>query len=54
MVGGDGNSAKLIPPRDGYFEIARPTALFAGNAKAIQVSWIGFHGNCRSYDELVR
>ncbi len=45
IVGGDGNPAKEIPLKDGYFEIALPKALFDGNPKSITFNWIDFYRN---------
>ena len=45
MVGGDGKPAKVVPLKDGYFEMELPTAFFEGNPKAITVNWIDFYRN---------
>ena len=45
MVGGYGKPAKIIPLKDGYFEMQLPRAFFEGNPKAIPVSWIDFYRN---------
>src|SRR5262249_38787150 len=45
VVGGDGKPAKKLPLKDGYFEVALPQAFFAGNPKAITLSWIDFSRN---------
>ncbi len=45
MIGGDGKPAKVIPLKDGYFEMALPKEFFEGNPKAITVNWIDFYRN---------
>jgi hypothetical protein len=45
IVGGDGKPARELPLKDGYFEVALPTALFEGNPKAITLTWIDFYRN---------
>ena len=45
MIGGDGKPAKVIPVKDGYFEMALSKAVFEGNPKAITVDWIDFYRN---------
>lgn len=45
MIGGDGKPAKVIPLKDGYFEMALPKAFFEGNPKSITVNWIDFYRN---------
>lgn len=42
MVGGDGQRAKEISLKGGYFELPLPRAMFEGNPKAITVGWIDF------------
>lgn len=43
IVGGDGKPAKVLPLKDGFFEVALPQAFFEGNPKLITVNWIDFH-----------
>ena len=43
MVGSDGKLAKVVPLKDGYFEIQLPRAFFEGNPKSVTVSWIDFY-----------
>lgn len=45
LVGGDGEPAKAIPLKDGYFEMALPKAFFEGNPKPITLTWIDFYRN---------
>lgn len=45
IVGGDGQPAKELPLKGGYFELPLPRALFEGNPKAITVNWIDFYRN---------
>jgi hypothetical protein len=45
IVGGDGQPAKEIPLKGGYFELSLPRALFEGDPKAVTVSWIDFYRN---------
>ena len=45
MVGGDGKPAKVIPLKDGYFEMALPRAFFEGQPKSISLNWIDFFRN---------
>jgi hypothetical protein len=45
IVGGDGKPAKVVPLKDGYFEMALPKALFEGNPKSLTLSWIDFYRN---------
>lgn len=45
IVGGDGQPAKELPLKGGYFELPLPRALFEGNPKAITVSWIDYYRN---------
>lgn len=42
IVGGDGNPAKEIPLKEGYFALTLPGALFKDNP-TITVSWINFY-----------
>ncbi|WP_373651747.1 hypothetical protein [Schlesneria sp. DSM 10557] len=44
-VGRDGQPTKVIPLKDGYFEIAVPRRLRAGSDKSINLSWIDFYRN---------
>lgn len=41
----DGEPAKEIPLKDGYFELRLPKALFEENPKSITVEWIDFYRN---------
>jgi hypothetical protein len=43
IVGGDGQPAKELPLKDGYFEVALPRAFFAGNPKSVTLNWIDFN-----------
>ncbi|MCE9568263.1 MAG: hypothetical protein K8U57_40200 [Planctomycetes bacterium] len=43
MVGSDGKPAKVIPLKDGYFEMTLPKAFFEGNPKSITLNWIDFY-----------
>jgi hypothetical protein len=43
IVGGDGKPPTELPLKDGYFEVALPGAIFAGNPKSITLSWIDFY-----------
>jgi hypothetical protein len=43
IVGGDGNPAKELPLKDGYFEMTLPRAFFEGNPKSITLNWIDFY-----------
>ena len=43
IVEGDGTPAKVIPLKDGYFELPLPKGLFEGNAKSFSVSWVDFY-----------
>jgi hypothetical protein len=43
MIGGDGKPAKVIPLKDGYFEMQLPKAVFEANPQAITVGWIDFY-----------
>ena len=45
MVDGDGKPTKVIPLKDGYFEMQLPEALFEGNPKSITINWIDFYRN---------
>jgi hypothetical protein len=45
MIGSDGKAAKIIPLKDGDFEIQLPKAFFEGNPKSIMVNWIDFYRN---------
>jgi hypothetical protein len=45
ILGGEGKPAKVIPLKEGYFEVALPKALFDGNPKSITVNWIDFYRN---------
>ena len=43
ILTGDGKSAKELPLKDGYFEMALPRAIFEGNPKSITLSWIDLY-----------
>jgi hypothetical protein len=43
ILTGDGQPAKELPPRDGYFEMTLPKAFFEGNPKSITLNWIDFY-----------
>ncbi len=43
VVGSDGKPAKVIPLKDGYFEMTLPKAFFEGNPKSITLNWIDFY-----------
>lgn len=45
MVRADGNQAKEIPLKDGYFEMSMPRAFFEVNPKSITLNWIDFYRN---------
>lgn len=45
ILDGDGKQAKVMPLKNGYFEMTLPKAFFEGNRKAITVNWIDFHRN---------
>jgi hypothetical protein len=45
IVGGDGNPAKELPLKDGYFDVTLPRAFFEGNPKSIRLNWIDFYRN---------
>jgi hypothetical protein len=45
IVGGDGQPAKELPLKGGYFELPLPRALFEGNPKTITLNWIDFYRN---------
>jgi hypothetical protein len=45
IVGGDGNPARELPLKGGYFEVALPRALFEGNPKSVTLTWIDFYRN---------
>lgn len=42
-VGSDDNPGKIIPRKNGYFEIQLPKALFKGNPESIKINWIDFY-----------
>jgi hypothetical protein len=42
LIDGDGKPAKVIPLKDGYFEMMLPKAFFESNPKSITVNWIDF------------
>jgi hypothetical protein len=44
ILGGNGEPAKELPPRDGYFEMTLK-ALFEGNPKSITLNGIDFYRN---------
>jgi hypothetical protein len=39
-IGGDGKPTEKISPKNGYFEVKLPKALFEGNPKSITSHWI--------------
>ncbi len=43
MVGKDGKPVKMIPLKDGYFEMQLPKALIEHNPKSITLNWIDFY-----------
>jgi len=43
IVGGDGRTAKELPLKDGYFEVALPRAFFESKPKSITLNWIDFY-----------
>jgi len=43
IVGGDGQPAKELPLKGGYFELLLPKAMFESNPKTITVNWIDFY-----------
>lgn len=43
ILGRDGQPAKEIPLKGGYFELPLPRALFEGNPKSMTVNWIDFY-----------
>jgi hypothetical protein len=43
IVGGDGEPAKELPLKDGYFEVVLPRAFFEGNPQSITLNWIDFY-----------
>ena len=43
MVGKHGKPMKMIPLKDGYFEMQLPKALFEDNPKSITLNWIDFY-----------
>ena len=45
ILGGDGEAAKELPVKDGYFEMPLPKAIFEGNPKTLTVNWIDFYRN---------
>jgi hypothetical protein len=45
IVGGDGEPAKELPLKDGYFQVVLPQAFFEGNPKAMTLNWIDFYRN---------
>jgi hypothetical protein len=45
ILGGDGEQAKELPLKGGYFEMPFPKAFFEGNPKTITVNWIDFYRN---------
>jgi hypothetical protein len=42
-VGGDGQPARELPLKDGYFEVTLPRAFFEGNPASVTLSWIDFY-----------
>lgn len=45
IIGGDGKPAKVLPLKDGYFEVTLPKTFFEGSPKSITVNWIDFFRN---------
>jgi hypothetical protein len=45
ILAADGSPAKAMPLENGFFEVHLPRALFAGNSRAVTVSWIDFYRN---------
>jgi len=45
MIGADGKTAKAIPLKSGYFEVALPKTFFEENPKAIMLNSIDFYRN---------
>ena len=45
ILDSDGEPAKSIPLKDGYFEMQLPKKFFEGNPKSIEVKWIDFYRN---------
>ena len=45
ILGEDGQSAKELPLKGGYFELQLPKAFFEANPKSISVNWIDFYRN---------
>jgi hypothetical protein len=45
VLGGDGQLARDLPLKDGYFEMTLPRAFFEGNPRSITVNWIDFYRN---------
>ncbi len=43
ILSSDGRPASVLPPQDGYFELALPRAFFEGDPQAITLDWIDFH-----------
>lgn len=41
--GNDGKPSKVLPLRDGYFEVRLPKQLFADNPESITINWIDFY-----------
>ena len=37
--------AKVLPLKNGYFEMTLPKAFFEGNPKSITLNWIDFYRN---------
>src|SRR5262249_40104430 len=43
VVGGDGKPARVLPLKDGYFEVALPRALFEGNPESVTLHWVNLY-----------
>jgi len=45
LMDSDGRPTKIIPLKDGYFEMQLPKAIFEGNPQSFTVNWIDFSRN---------
>ncbi len=45
IMDGDGKPSKVIPLKDGYFEMQLPKRFFEGNPTSIELEWIDFYRN---------
>lgn len=41
--GNDGRPSKVLPLKDGYFEVRLPKVLFADNPESLTINWIDFY-----------